>query len=84
MLDSAVARLSGLVTVRRGDQVVWGDAAAAELEGARRALEAGDIDATVARIDRLPPAAKAAMADWVAQARALAAARSALTALAAG
>ncbi|MEO3474704.1 hypothetical protein AAFN86_22755 [Roseomonas sp. CAU 1739] len=84
MLDSAVSRLSGLVTVRRGDQVVWGDAAAAEIEGARRALEAGDIDAALARIDRLPPAAKAAMADWVAQARALGAARAALATLAAG
>ena len=84
MLDSAVSRLSGLVTVRRGDQVVWGDAAAAEIEGARRALEAGDIDAAVARIDRLPPAAKAAMGEWVAQARALGAARAALVTLAAG
>lgn len=84
MLDSAVSRLSGLVTVRRGDQVVWGDAAAAELEGAHRALEAGDIDAALARIDRLPPAARAAMADWVAQAQALGAARAALATLAAG
>lgn len=84
MLDSAVSRLSGLVTVRRGDQVVWGDAAAADIEGARRALEAGDIDAALARIDRLPPAARAAMADWVAQARALGAARAALATLAAG
>lgn len=84
MLDSAVSRLSGLVTVRRGDQIVWGDAAAAEIEGARRALEAGDIDAALARIDRLPPAAKAAMADWVDHARALGAARAALATLAAG
>ncbi len=84
MLNSAVSRLSGLVTVRRGDQVVWGDAAAAEIEGAHRALEAGDIDAALARIDRLPPAAKAAMAEWVAQAQALGAARAALATLAAG
>lgn len=84
MLDSAVTRLSGLVTVRRGDQVVWGDAAAAEIESARRALEAGDLDGAVARIDHLPPAARAAMADWVAQARALGAARAALATLTAG
>jgi hypothetical protein len=84
MLDSAVTRLSGLVTVRRGDQVVWGDAAAADIEVARRALEAGDIDAALARIDRLPPAARAAMADWVAQAQALGAARAALATLTAG
>ena len=84
MLDSAVSRLSGLVTVRRGDQVVWGDAAAAEIEGARRALEAGDIEAALARIERLPPAARTAMANWVARARALDAARAALATLAAG
>ncbi|MBW6399435.1 hypothetical protein KPL78_16375 [Roseomonas sp. HJA6] len=84
LLDAATSRLSGLVTVRRGEQVVWGDAAAAELERARRALEAGDLDAAVTRLDRLPPAAKAAMADWIAQARALEAARAALTTLAAG
>lgn len=84
LLDAATARLSGLVTVRRGEQVVWGDAAAADIERARRALEAGDIDAAIGRLDRLPPAAKAAMADWVAQARALEAARRALATLAAG
>lgn len=84
VLDSAVSRLSGLVTVRRGDQLVWGDAAATDIEVARRALDAGDIDAALARIDRLPPAAKGAMADWVAQARALGAARAALATLANG
>ena len=84
LLDAATSRLSGLVTVRRGEQVVWGDAAAAEIERARRALEAGDIEASIARLDRLPPSAKAAMADWIAQARALEAARAALATLAAG
>ncbi|WP_431271141.1 hypothetical protein [Dankookia sp. P2] len=41
VMDSALSRLGGLVTVRRGEQVVWGDAAEAEIERARRALEAG-------------------------------------------
>lgn len=84
MLQGAAARLSGLVTVRRGEEVVWGDAAAGEIERARRALAAGDIEAALARLERLPPAARAAMAEWVAEARALLEARAALVALLAG
>jgi hypothetical protein len=84
VLDSAVTRLSGLVTVRRGEEVVWGDAAVAEIERARRALEAGDLEAAMARLGRLPPRAQEAMRGWVEQARALSAARAALAALAAG
>jgi len=82
VLDAAVTRLSGLVTIRRGEEVVWGDAAAAELERARRALEAGDLDAALARLTRLPPPAQEAMRGWTEQARALAAARAALRSLA--
>jgi len=82
--DSALARLSGLVTVRRGEEVVWGDAAAAEIERARRALEAGDVEAALARLTRLPPPAQAAMRGWTEQAQSLIAARAALRALAAG
>ena len=41
-------------------------------------------EAAARGIDRLPPAAKAAMGEWVAQARALGAARAALVTLAAG
>jgi hypothetical protein len=84
VLDSAMQRLEGLVTVRRGDQVVWGDAAEAEIERARRALEAGDLDAALAALDKLPPKAKDAMQGWTAQARALQAARTALRRMAAG
>ncbi|MBD0271158.1 MAG: hypothetical protein ICV73_04435 [Acetobacteraceae bacterium] len=78
VVDSALARLSGLVTVRRGEQVVWGDAAEAELERARRALDAGDLEGSLAYIGKLPPAARAAMDNWTEQARALIAARNAL------
>ena len=84
MMDSALTRLSGLVTLRRGETVVWGDLAEAELERAHRALEAGDLDATLVQLDKLPPAARAAMQDWSGQARALLAARAALRRLAAG
>lgn len=78
VVDSALARLGGLVTVRRGDQVVWGDAAEADIARARRALEAGDLDLALSHVDRLPPPARAAMDGWSDQARALLAARTAL------
>ncbi len=84
VLDSAVSRLSSLVTVRRGEDVLWGDAAAAEIEKSRRALEAGDLEASLPPLRRLSPPAQAAMQPWVTQAEALIAARAALRALAAG
>jgi predicted nucleic acid-binding Zn-ribbon protein len=84
VLDSAVSRLSGLVTVRRGEEVLWGDAAAAEIERARRALEAGDLDATMRHLAKLSAPARAAMGDWIARAEALLAARAALRQMAAG
>ncbi len=84
VVDSALSRLGGLVTVRRGDQVVWGDAAEGEIERARRALEAGDIEMSLQHVDKLPPPARQAMQGWAEQARALIAARSALRQLTAG
>ncbi len=84
VVDSALSRLSGLVTIRRGETVVWGDVAEAEIERAHRALEAGDLDAALAQLDKLPPAARSAMQGWTGQARALLAARAALRRLAAG
>jgi hypothetical protein len=83
VVDSALARLGGLVTIRRGDQVVWGDAAEAEIERARRALEAGDLEASLQHLEKLPPPARAAMQGWTDQARALLAARAALRQIAA-
>jgi hypothetical protein len=84
VLDTAAARLQNLVTVRRGDQVLWGDAAAAEIVRARRAVEAGDLEAALGYLQRIPPRAKEAMADWIGQAEALVAARNALRQMAAG
>ncbi|MBU8540438.1 hypothetical protein [Falsiroseomonas tokyonensis] len=84
VLDSAVSRLSSLVTVRRGEEVLWGDAAAAEIEKSRRALEAGDLEGSLAPLRRLSPPAQEAMRPWVEQAEALVAARAALRGLAAG
>jgi hypothetical protein len=84
VVDAAVSRLSGLVTVRRGEEMVLGDAAGAEIERARRALEAGDLEGALRHLDRLSPQAKQAMGNWLVQAQALVAARQAIRQLAAG
>lgn len=84
ILESASARLAGLVTIRRGETVIWGDEAAAALEAARRALEAGDLPGALGRLGPLPPAARAALGGWEADAQALLAARAAIITLAGG
>jgi hypothetical protein len=84
LLDRATGRIAGLVTVRRGDAVVMGDVTASVLAEAERLLNAGDIAGTIAALDALPPRPAAAMASWLAEARALLAARDGLAALAAG
>ncbi|MBR0662008.1 hypothetical protein GXW75_22330, partial [Roseomonas oryzicola] len=58
-------------------------AAAAEVERARRALDAGDLDGAIARLGRLPLPAQEAMQPWTEQARGLIAARAALAGLSA-
>ena len=84
VLDSAVSRLSGMVTVRRGEEILWGDAAGAAIERARRALEAGDLEGALGHLTRLSSPAREAMRGWIGQAEALVAARAALRQLAAG
>jgi hypothetical protein len=84
ILESASARLAGLITIRRGETVIWGDEAAAALESARRALEAGDLPGALGRLSPLPPAARAALGAWEAEAQALLAARAAIITLAGG
>jgi hypothetical protein len=84
LLEAAATRLGNLVTVRRGETVVWGDAVSGEIEIARRALEAGDLPAAVQRVEGLPEPVRAAMASWLEQAKGLIAARGALDALRSG
>ncbi|WP_200306189.1 hypothetical protein [Paracraurococcus ruber] len=72
------------MTVRRGDQMLWGASIEPEIERARRALEAGDLEVSVQTIEKLPAPALDAMKGWLDQARALIAARGALRQLAAG
>jgi hypothetical protein len=84
MLDAAAQRLGGLVTIRRGEELLLGNPAEATLDLARRAIEAGDLAGAVDRLARLPGASRAAMGGWLAEAEGLLAARAALARLAGG
>ncbi len=84
VMESAAQRLQGLITVRRGEEILVGDAAGAEIEKARRAVEAGDLEAALRLLSRLSPPARQAMAGWIEQAEALVAARQAIRQMAAG
>jgi hypothetical protein len=77
-------RLESLITVSQGTQVVFGPPAAGALEVARAALNADDLAGAVTALQTMPAPAQAAMADWIAQAKSLLAARAALAALAQG
>lgn len=81
LLDAAAQRLGGLVTIRRGEELLLGNPADATLDLARRALEAGDLAGAVTRLGRLPAPSRAAMSGWLADAEALLAARAALARL---
>jgi hypothetical protein len=82
--DKVKARLEGLITISNGTYVIFGPPAAAALIQAQQALDNGDLAGAVAALQNLGPGAKDAMADWLAQAEALLAARSALLKLAQG
>jgi hypothetical protein len=77
-----VARLEGMITISDGTHVILGSPAAGIVEAARAALEAGDLSGAVNALDTLSPPAQRAMGDWLAQARALVAARAALISMA--
>ncbi|WP_428533469.1 COG4223 family protein [Rhodopila sp.] len=75
-------RAQGLITIRRGDDVVVGDPSATILAHARAALDAGDIAGAAKLVESLKGPPGQAMADWLKDARALLDARSALAKLA--
>jgi len=75
-------RAQGLVTIRRGDEVVVGNPSAVVLNQAQTALDAGDLAAAVQAVQTLKGPPLQAMADWLGQAKALLAARSALAEMA--
>jgi hypothetical protein len=82
-LDRALARLQQSVTVRRGDHVIVGDPAAGIVATAQEDLANGDLAGAVQALSALQGPAAAAVADWVAQAHGLLAARAALANLSA-
>jgi hypothetical protein len=71
-------RAQGLVTIRRGDDIVVGNQSATVLSHAQAALDAGDIAGAVYALNALKGAPGQAMANWLADAKALLGARSAL------
>ena len=76
-----LARLAGVVSVRRVGAEVAGEDAEALIARAEARAGAGALAGAVAELDRLPPPAAAAFAPWLADARALLAAEAALAAL---
>lgn len=78
LLNRMWTRAQQVVTVRQGERVLLGDPIAGVLALARQRLEAGDLAGTLAALDGLAGPARAAMADWIGQARALLDARAAL------
>ncbi len=82
--DELGARLQGLVTIRRGNETLWGPESETSLDRARAALAEGNIEEAVAQVARLPERAREAMRPWTEQAEALVAARAALRNLQAG
>lgn len=77
-LDRVWERAQDLVTVRQGDAVVVGNPASIALTHAGTALEAGDLAAAVNALSALGSNTPPAATDWLAQAKALLAARAAL------
>lgn len=80
-ISRTLARLSGLVTVRRVGGDVTGDTAEAIVARAEAHLAAGDLAAAVGELEALDGAAAEAAASWLALAAARLAAADALAAL---
>ncbi|WP_207537758.1 hypothetical protein [Sabulicella rubraurantiaca] len=79
-----LTRLGTMLTIRRGEEVVVGDAAEAVIERARRALEAGELEAALDHLRGLPEATRNAMRPWMEEAQAVASARATLRRLGQG
>lgn len=81
-MDRVWEKAQGLVTVRRGDDVVVGDATAMALNQARSALQAGDLPGAIKAVESLKGDPAQAMASWLAEAKDLENARAALAQMA--
>jgi hypothetical protein len=75
-------RAQGLITIRRGDDVVIGNPSAVALDHAQSALDSGDLTGAVSAVEPLKGAPGQAMATWLADAKALLGAQAALAAMA--
>lgn len=75
-------RAQGLITVRRGDEVVVGDTTAIALSQAQEDLDAGDLPGAVKAVESLKGPPAQAMAGWLANAKGLVDARAALAQMA--
>lgn len=73
-------RIRGLVTVRQGTHVLIGNPATGILATAQADLDRGDLASALTILATLPPAGATAMAPWIAQAKSLVAARTAMAA----
>jgi hypothetical protein len=82
-LDRVWDRAQGLVTIRRGENVVVGNPAAVTLTHAKTAIDAGDLSGAVAAVESLKGPPGQAMSAWLSDAKALLEARAALAQLAA-
>jgi hypothetical protein len=81
-VDRVWERAQGLITVRRGDDVVVGNPAAISLNHAQAALDAGDLADAVSAVETLKGQPAREMANWLSDAKALLGARAALIKLA--
>ncbi len=77
-IDRVLDRAQGLITIRRGDDVVVGNPSAIILNRASAAIDAGDLAAAVVAVEALKGPPGQAMAKWISEAKALLSARSAL------
>jgi hypothetical protein len=82
-LDRVWDRAQGLVTIRRGGNVVVGNPSAVVLTRAKTAIDAGDLAGAVAAVESLKGPPGQAMSAWLSDAKALLEARTALAQLAA-
>lgn len=76
-------KAQNLITIRRGDELMVGNPCEGTLNRARTALDAGDIVGAITAVETLSGQPGHAMANWLADAKALVDARSALAQLAA-
>jgi hypothetical protein len=82
-IDRVWDRAQGLITIRRGNDVVVGNPASVILSRAQAALDAGDLAGAITAIETLKGQPEQAMADWLADAKAIEEARAALAQMAA-